>query len=70
MNRSIEDVVKEIQSFKNILKRVPKAKKQIMPYLAFNILYRKYGKLTEKICKLISFERIGRWGEWIAYRLK
>ncbi|MBP3888318.1 MAG: radical SAM protein [Cellulosilyticum sp.] len=64
------DIYKQIYSFKNIMRRLPKSKKQIMPYLAFNILYRKYGKFTEKICRLISFERIGRWGEWIAYKLK
>ncbi len=64
------DIYKQIYSFKNIMRRLPKSKKQIMPYLAFNILYRKYGRLTEKLCRLISFERIGRWGEWIAYKLK
>lgn len=52
-------VYKEIYSFKNIIKRIPKAKKQLIPYLLFNFLYRKFGKLTDYICEKITYERIG-----------
>lgn len=62
-------IYNEIYSIKNIFKRIPKSKKQILPYLMFNILYRKYGKFTERLCKKISFEKIGRIGEWISYKL-
>ena len=63
------NIYKEIYSFKNILKRMPKSKKQIMPYLAFNILYRKFGAFSEKICKVLTFEKIGQVGEWLAYKI-
>ncbi len=58
-------IYKQIYSFKNIIKRLPRAKKQRAPYLLFNFLYRKYGKFTDFLCKLISYKRIG----WIAEKL-
>lgn len=64
------DIYNKIYSFKNIIKRIPKSKKQVMPYLAFNLLYRKFGRLSEKICNLLTFEIIGQVGELLAYRLK
>lgn len=64
------NIYKEIYSFKNIIKRLPKSKKQIMPYLAFNILYRKFGRLSEKICRIIGFEKVGQVGEWLSYKIK
>ena len=64
------NIYKEIYSFKNIIKRIPRSKKQILPYLAFNILYRKFGTLSEKICKIITFEKVGYVGEWLSYRIK
>ena len=64
------DIYNKIYSFKNIIKRIPKSNKQVMPYLAFNLLYRKFGRLSEKICNLLTFEIIGQVGELLAYRLK
>ncbi len=58
-------IYKQIYSFKNIIKRIPKAKQQKAPYLLFNLLYRKYGKFTDCLCKLISYKRIG----WIAEKI-
>lgn len=50
-------IYKDIYTFRNILRRMPKH--QRTGYLLFNFLYRKYGKLTERICELIGFNRIG-----------
>ena len=33
----------------------------------FNLLYRKYGKFSEWICEKITYERLGRIGEFISY---
>lgn len=63
------NIYNEIYSLKNIIRRMPKAKKQVIPYLLFNLFYRKYGKFTEWICKRVTFERIGKWAEWLAYRV-
>lgn len=63
-------IYKEIYSFKNIIKRLPKAKKQWLPFLAFNLFYRKFGKLTEVLCNIISFKFAGRFFRWMAYFIK
>lgn len=52
---------KKIYSSKNIIKRIPKATHQKAPYLLFNFFYRKYGKFTDFVCKVITYKRIGRW---------
>lgn len=62
-------IYKEIYSTRNILKRMPKAHKQKLAYLLFNFLYRKFGKATEKLCELISYEAVGKIAEKISYRL-
>ena len=36
-------IYKEVYSFKNIIKRLPSSKKQWISYLAFNLLYRRFG---------------------------
>lgn len=56
-------IYKEIYSTKNILKRIPKAKNQILAYLMFNLFYRKFGRFTDFICKQITYKRIGLLGE-------
>jgi radical SAM superfamily enzyme YgiQ (UPF0313 family) len=63
-------IYKEIYTFKNIIKRLPKAKNQWIPFLTFNFLYRKFGKLTELLCSIVSFENIGRFSRWVAYHIK
>lgn len=50
---------KEIYSIKNIFKRMPEKKDQIAAYFMFNFFYRRFGKFTDFLCKLISYERIG-----------
>lgn len=54
---------RNIYSFKNIIKRMPKDKTQRAAYLMFNLFYRKWGRFTDYLCKKISYKRIGLWGE-------
>ncbi|KAJ52599.1 radical SAM superfamily enzyme YgiQ (UPF0313 family) [Clostridium tetanomorphum] len=63
-------IYKEVYTFKNIMKRLPKSKKQWIPFLAFNFFYRKFGKLTELLCNIVSFKSIGRFFRWLAYCIK
>ncbi|MDF2673359.1 MAG: Fe-S oxidoreductase [Clostridiales bacterium] len=63
-------IYKEVYSFKNIMKRLPKTKKQWIPYLSFNLFYRKFGKLTEVLCSIVSFKNIGRFFRCLAYFIK
>ena len=60
------DIYKQIYSFKNIWKRMPKCKKQIPAYLMFNLFYRKWGGFTDWLCRKISYERIGYYAEKVS----
>lgn len=59
-------VYKQIYSLKNIFRRMPKSKGQRVPYFLFNLFYRKYGKFTDLICKIITYKRIGVIAERIS----
>jgi radical SAM superfamily enzyme YgiQ (UPF0313 family) len=63
-------IYKEVYSFKNIIKRLPECKMQWVPFLAFNFFYRKFGKLTELLCSIVSFKNIGRFFRLLAYFIK
>lgn len=59
-------IYKEIYSLKNIWRRRPESKGIRAAYFTFNLLYRKYGKFTDMLCHLISYEKIGAIAERIA----
>ena len=59
-------IYKDIYSLKNIFLRMPDAKDQRAAYLLFNLLYRKYGKFTDLLCKIITYKRIGRLADMIS----
>lgn len=62
-------IYKDIYSFKNIFRRMPEAPEQRVPYLLFNLLYRKFGKLTDRLCQMVSYEKIGWLAEKLSYKL-
>ena len=68
LKKGYENIYKEIYSWKNIFRRLPKHQKTA--YLLFNIFYRKYGKMTEKICRALSYRQIGTICENFAIRTK
>ncbi|MGE5627164.1 MAG: B12-binding domain-containing radical SAM protein [Solirubrobacterales bacterium] len=63
-------IYNEVYSLKNIMKRLPSSKKQWIPFLAFNLFYRKFGKLTEKFCNIVSFKNVGSFFRLLAYCIK
>ena len=63
-------IYKQVYSIKNILRRMPKSKHQRAPYLLFNLLYRKYGKFTDRLCKIITYRRIGTIAQFASRYLK
>lgn len=63
-------IYNQVYSLKNIIRRMPKAKQQRIPYLMFNLVYRKYGKFTDFLCKCITYKRIGWFAEKVSYFLK
>lgn len=63
-------IYKKIYSFPNIWRRMPKTKHQILPYLMFNLFYRKFGRFTDFLCKMLSYKRIGILGEKLSRYFK
>ncbi len=63
-------IYRQIYSFKNIIRRIPEKKDQRAAYLAFNLLYRKFGKFSDFLCKCVTYKRIGIWGERLSRYLK
>lgn len=63
-------IYKQIYSFKNILRRMPESREQRAPYLMFNLLYRKYGRVTDILCKIITYRRIGVIAQLVSRYLK
>ena len=59
-------IYKQIYSLKNILKRMPEDKSQRAAYTLFNFLYRKYGRFTDFICKMITYKNVGIIAEKIS----
>ena len=53
-------IYRNVYSLKNILKRLPDCKEQRAAYLTFNLFYRKYGKFTDILCKIISYKLVGK----------
>jgi len=58
---------KEFYSWPNILRRRPLAPGQMKAYLEFNLVYRKYGKLTCWIGKAVGMRMLARLARMIAY---
>jgi len=60
-------IYKEFYSLKNIIKRIPDNREQLIPYLLFCFLYRKFGKFTSKAAKLGLLHRIGKLARKLSY---
>ena len=59
---------KRFYSIKNIMRRKPENPKQRKPYFLFNFLYRKYGRFTSAICKIIPMNLLGNMAERLSYK--
>jgi len=60
-------VYREIYSFGNILRRMPRTPSQLMPYLMFNFFYRKFGRLTEWLCGRFTYRGVGALARRMSY---
>jgi radical SAM superfamily enzyme YgiQ (UPF0313 family) len=61
---------RKFYSFRGILRRMPKQKTQRRSYLLFNLLYRKFGRFTSALSRVIPMRVLGRLATRIAYRIK
>lgn len=67
--RGYRQMYRRFYSFRNIIRRYPESKVQHMPYLLFNLLYRKFGRFTSALSHLIPLGLLGRFGEWLSYKV-
>lgn len=58
---------KEFYSLKNIIRRIPEDKAQRVPYLLFNFLYRKYGRITEALSGVVPLNYLGKAAGYLSY---
>ncbi len=61
---------RQIYSFRNILRRIPQMPDQRAAYLMFNLLYRKFGRFSDWLCRRVGYERIGYLGEKLSRYLR
>ena len=59
---------RQFYSLRNIARRLPKSKRQRVPYLLFNLFYRKFGRATSAVARLIPMRVLGKLGAWMAWR--
>ena len=60
---------RQFYSLPNILRRIPEVKSRRVPFLLFNLCYRKFGKLTSRLGQGPLMGRIGRLSRKLAYGL-
>ncbi len=61
---------KEFYSFENIFRRMPESKRQVIPYLLFNLAYRKFGGLTAFLARFGLLTWVGRIARRLAYHVE
>jgi radical SAM superfamily enzyme YgiQ (UPF0313 family) len=57
-------------ALENILRRMPEDRRQRLPYLLFNLGYRKYGKVTSQVARWGLMNALGRLARHIAYGIE
>ena len=67
LSRGYNWLYKEFYSMKNIVKRLPDAPQNRIPYLLFNFGYRKYGNLFAKLGQIGFMNLLGRVARRLSY---
>lgn len=63
-------IYQEFYSFRNIIRRIPDSPAQRMPYLLFNLGYRKFGKVTSRVAQWGMMHALGRLARRLAYGIE
>lgn len=61
---------KEFYTFRNIWRRMPEHRRQVAPYLLFNLVYRKFGRVTATVARLGLLSWVGRLARRLAYQVE
>ncbi|MBD3330972.1 radical SAM protein [Candidatus Peregrinibacteria bacterium] len=62
-------IYNQFYSFRNIINRLPEEKSLKLPFLLFNLGYRKFGKFTSILGKLGLMSKIGKLGSKLSYNI-
>ena len=57
---------KQFYSWANIFSRMPESRAQVMAYLQFNLIYRKYGKITSRLGRLLGMRNLAQLARKVA----
>ncbi len=60
-------IYEEFYTIKNIIKRLPDDRNQRVPYLLFNFIYRKFGKLASRIAGFGLMNYLGKLARKLSY---
>lgn len=60
----------QFYSFRSIIRRMPAYKAQRKSFVLFNLFYRKFGKFTSALSRIIPMRVIGRFASRVSYRIK
>jgi len=60
-------IYKKFYSFRNIIKRTPDYKSGKASFLLFNLFYRKFGKFTSGLSKIIPLGILGKIAAFLSY---
>lgn len=60
---------RKFYSFRNILRRLPESKAQRRSYLMFNLFYRKFGKTTSILARLVPMRMLGNLAAKLSYKI-
>lgn len=63
-------IYEDFYSIKNIIKRLPDDRKQRVPYLLFNFLYRKFGKIAASIAGFGLMSYLGKLARRLSYGIE
>lgn len=61
---------RQFYSFRSIRRRMPKHRAQRKSYILFNLFYRKFGKFTSALSRVVPMQLIGHFAAWISYHIK
>ncbi|AGA67591.1 Fe-S oxidoreductase [Desulfitobacterium dichloroeliminans LMG P-21439] len=63
-------IYREFYTLRNIVSRMPHHKAQRKSYFLFNLLYRKFGRVTALLARVIPMRLVGRLAAQISYKIK
>jgi len=60
---------RQFYSYRNIVRRFPKSKQQRKAYLLLNLCYRRFGRFTSAIARVLPMRVLGKLAARISYNV-